>query len=352
MSVQSEPAEVQGPQEIAPVTVAAAPLAPAPQARRKWVVAGLLVAGAATLVGVRLMQMQRALNQVEQRLEELSSLHQRDQAQLHELGERAAATALRTEQLEQELTIFASRDPSADAELRRLREQSVLSEVDELLALATSQLQISHDPAAAAAALATADARLARLPRAQFFALREALARDIERLRKVPAVDLTGMAIRLDRLVQGVDSWHMLADPTRRLAAPPAKPKSEVPAAGRLPWIERELGDAFRDLVRIHPVDAPEALLLPADQRQLVREHLRLRLLNARQSMLLRNEPIFRSDLSDSQGLIIRYFDSGDPLVAAALAQIKTMAATSVDASLPSLEDSQAAIRSARPLPP
>jgi uncharacterized protein HemX len=319
------------------------------------VLAALLVTGA--VVVAQLQDQQRALaQQLQQRADELAGQHQRDQAQLREVEERIAATARRTEQLEQQLTVFAGRDPSADAELRRLREQSVLTEADELITLAISQLQVLHDPAAAASALATADARLARLPRTQLYPLREALARDIERLRKTPTVDLTGMAIRLDRLVQGVDSWHLLGDPTRRLSVPPPKPKAESGSApapgGRLGWLGREFGDAFRDLVRIRPVDAPEALLLPADQHQLVREHLRVRLLNARQAMLLRNEPLFRSDLADSQALIARYFDSTDPLVAAALAQLKTMATAAVDAPLPSLEDSQSALRSARPSAP
>ena len=54
----------------------------------------------------------------------------------------------RTEQLEQQLTLMAGRDTAADSELRRLREQYVLAEVDELLTLAGSQLQVAHDPKA------------------------------------------------------------------------------------------------------------------------------------------------------------------------------------------------------------
>jgi uncharacterized protein HemX len=338
-----------------------APLAPPPPAteapapfggRWKWIVLVVALLLGGSLVASRLVQLQRALEQLTQQAQAQSVQHQRDLEQIRDFEDRIGATTRRTEQLEQELTVFAGRDLSGDAELRRLREQSVLAEVDELLTLASSQLQISHDPAAAAAALGTADARLARLPRAQFFGLREALARDIERLRKAPTLDLTGMAIRLDRLVQGVDSWHLLADPGRRLMPAPVRPKTDPVPAGRFSWIGRELADTFHDLVRVRTVDAPEALLMPADQHQLMREHLRVRLLGARQSMLMRNEVLFRSDIADCQALIARYFDAGDPLVAAALVQLKGLAAAAIDVPAPSLEESQAALRSARPSAP
>jgi uncharacterized protein HemX len=320
--------------------------------RWKWIVLAVVLLLGGSLMVARLLQVQHALEQLGQQAQDQSVQHQRDLEQIRDFEQRMAATTRRTEQLEQELTVFAGRDLSGDAELRRLREQSVLAEVDELLTLASSQLQISHDPVAAATALGTADARLARLPRNQFFGLREALARDIERLRKAPTLDLTGMAIRLDRLVQGVDSWHLLADPGRRLAPAPVRPKTDPAAAGRFGWIGRELADTFRDLVRIRTVDSPESLLMPADQHQLVREHVRVRLLGARQSMLMRNEALFRSDVADCQLLIARYFDPGDPLVAAALAQLKGLAAAAIDVPVPSLEDSQAALRAARPAVP
>ena len=42
------------------------------------------------------------------------------------------------------------------------------------------------------------------------------LARDIERLKAAPAVDFTGMALKLDQLASSVDSWPLLAAVTQR----------------------------------------------------------------------------------------------------------------------------------------
>ena len=316
-----------------------------------WVLAIAVLAAAGTVVGLRLAALQRALVSVQQRSEEMAAQHAADVAERQALQERIEAALRRTAQLEQQLTLTSGRDTTADAELRRLREEHVLAEVDELLTLAGSQLQVVRDPNAAISALASADARLARVARPQFFALREAIGRDIERLRKTPAVDVAGTAIRLDRVVQAVDSWHFLADPTRRLAAPAPKLRTEAGPPARFGWIGHELRDTLRDLVWIRTVEAPDSLLLPADQQPLLREHLRVRLLMARQALLMRNQVLFRSDLTDSVTIINRYFDATDPQVAEKLAQLKALSAAAIDVPMPTLDDSLGALRAARPTP-
>ena len=312
-----------------------------------WVLAIVALAAAGAVVGLRLAALQRAVASVQQRSEEMAAQHAVDVAERQALQERIEAAQRRSDQLEQQLTLTSGRDTAADAELRRLREEHVLTEVDELLTLASSQLQVVRDPRAAIAALASADARLARVSRPQFFALREAVARDLERLRKTPAVDLFGGAIRMDRLAKDVDTWHLLADPTRRLAAPLPKPHTDNGPPSRFGWIGRELSDTLRDLVQVRTVDAPDSLLLPPGQYPLVREHLRVRLLMARQAMLMRNQTLFRADLDDSLGIIGRYFDENDPNVSDAIAQIKALKATTIDVPMPTLDDSLSALRAA-----
>jgi uncharacterized protein HemX len=313
-----------------------------------WVLAIIVLAAAGAVVGLRLAALQRALAGVQQRSDEMAAQHASDVAERQALQERMEAALRRTEQLEQQLPSTSGRDAATEAELRRLREEHVLVEVDELLTLAGSQLQVAHDPSAAISALASADARLARVTRPQFFALREAIGRDMDRLRKTPAVDIAGTAIRMDRLVQGVDSWHLLADPTRHLAAAAPKPRVENAPPSRFGWVGRELGDTLRDLVRIRTVEAPDSLLLPPDQQPLVREHLRVRLLMTRQALLMRNQTLFRADLADTLAIINRYFDVSDPLVSAAVALLKTLSTTAIDVPMPTLDDSLAALRAAR----
>jgi uroporphyrin-3 C-methyltransferase len=67
--------------------------------------------------------------------------------------------------------------------------------------------------------------------------------------------------------------------------------------------------EELRSLVRVTRIDQPEAMLLSPDQGVLLRENLKLRLLNARLSVLSRQLESASSDLQGSEQAIRRYFD-------------------------------------------
>ena len=243
------------------------------------------------------------------------------------------------------------------SDLSRGRDEAVLVEVERLITVAAQELQLSGNVATALAALQTADARLSRSDNARFVPLRRMLARDIERLKAAPAVDFTGMALKLDQLASSVDSWPLLAAVTT--APTPATASTGDSAVPSTPsgWWQRqwrallsELGE-YRDLVRIRHVDSPDSVLLDAQQQTLVRQQLRLRLLNARQALLARNDRLFRADLSEAQALMARYVDLRSAPAAGALALMKQLASTALSVELPTISDSMAAVRAVRTPP-
>jgi uroporphyrin-3 C-methyltransferase/uroporphyrinogen III methyltransferase/synthase len=196
-----------------------------------------------------------------------------------------------------------------------------------------------------------ADARLARIGGPQGIALRRAIARDLERLRAAPSVDLTGMALKLDQLAQSVDALPLLAEASARPAAavrPAAGAVASPPPATTWSRLRAWLGQEFGDLVRIREVDTPEALLLNGPQQQLVRHQLKLRLLDARQALLMRSDPLYRADLTEAQALLVRYFDLRAPAAAGAQAQLKQLAGLPLSVDLPQVSDSLAALRGLR----
>ena len=79
-------------------------------------------------------------------------------------------------------------------EFSRSREDSVVAEVEQAVALAAQQLQLAGNLEAALIALQQADARLAAHDRGQYASLRRALARDIETLKLQPVIDVPGLA--------------------------------------------------------------------------------------------------------------------------------------------------------------
>jgi uroporphyrin-3 C-methyltransferase len=269
------------------------------------------------------------------------------------LAAKQAQEALREAQAklaQLELRLAESQDRQASLEalyqdLSRNRDEWVLAEIEQILTVASQQLQLAGNVQAALAALQAADARLARARSPQFLPLRKAFAGDMERLKKAPGLDVGEIASRLDQLAASVDSLPLAQD-----ARPGAS--SEVGAApGQEGFIER-LWNGFlaelKQLVRIENIGRAEPVLLSPSQVFFLRENLKLRLLNARLALLARDEATYRSDLRAAASWLERYFDTRSRATATALGSLNRLGAGAASLSFPSIAESLAAVRSYR----
>jgi len=229
-------------------------------------------------------------------------------------------------------------------ELSRNRDEWQLAEIEQVLAIASQQLQLAGNVRAALLALQLAEARLAKSDRPQFVPIRRALARDIERLKALPTLDLAGMGMRLDGLAAQVDALPLAFD-ERSEPNPPAKESAGADERGFWARLSAEIWNELRQLVVVRQVGNAEPPLLPPSQAYFVRENLRLRLLSARLSLLARDEAGYREDLRTAQRWIQRYFDPRSKQTAEALNQLKQLASTTVSLELPSITESLEAVR-------
>jgi uroporphyrin-3 C-methyltransferase len=261
-------------------------------------------------------------------------------------------------------------------DLSKNRDEWALSEIDQVLSTASQQLQLAGNVSGALIALQIADRSMSRSDKPQFITIRRALARDTEKLKALPSVDSTGVALRLDSVIAQIDTLPMLSDEKPVLPAPPAaapvavvKPvhpaprgrllhgapaPAVVPAAG--PTLLDKLQDAWRgwssemwtdvrQLIRVRSVETPDALMLSPSQSYFLRENVKLRLLNARMALLSRNEAAFRSDLIAAQDALVKYFDTrarATQTVQGLLAQVQT---SNLAIEMPTLSDSLNAVR-------
>ena len=228
-------------------------------------------------------------------------------------------------------------------DLSRNRDEWQLAEIEQVLAIAQQQLQLAGNVRAALLALELAEARLARSDRPQFAPIRRALARDIERLKSLPALDAATISARIDALVAAVDALPLAYD-ERAVRAAEAK-QAPPPEGGFLARLGGEIWKELRQLVVVRRIEGPEPPLLPPAQAYFLRENLRLRLLNARLSLLARDEAGYRADLRASQAWIERYFDARSKPAADALAQLKTLLGTSLSFEMPTISESLEAVR-------
>ena len=259
-------------------------------------------------------------------------------------------------------------------ELSKNRDDWALAEIEQVLSTASQQLQLAGNVQGALIALQNADRSLSRSDKPQFIVIRRAIAKDLDRLKALPIVDITGIALRLDSAISQIDSMPLLSDERPAIAVIPPKnarrtpPRAEIktpPATARggmnVEWPEElrnkwnsfttEIWSEISQLIRIRNVETSDALLLSPSQAYYARENLKLRLLNARLALLTRNESAFRSDMIASQDAITKYFDTRARQTQISQALLRQIQASNLSIEMPTLAESLNAVRNYKAKP-
>ncbi|WP_076591883.1 uroporphyrinogen-III C-methyltransferase [Herminiimonas arsenitoxidans] len=260
-------------------------------------------------------------------------------------------------------------------DLFKKRDDWALAEIEQVLSTASQQLQLAGNVQGALIALQNADARLSRADSPQFVNVRRAIGHDIARLKALPSLDLTGIALRLDSVIGQIDTMPLLSDEQPALPASepknrpvPVKPHAKnakataaeeaAPAndwwpVAKAKWesVSSEMWGEIQQLIRVRSVDTSDALLLSPTQAYYARENLKLRLLNARLALLSRNESAFRSDMIASQDSISKYFDTRAKQTQTVQAMLKQVQSSNLAIEMPTLAESLNAVRNFKAKP-
>src|SRR3989338_7655647 len=227
------------------------------------------------------------------------------------------------------------------------RDETALAEVEQMLLIAGQQLQLSANVKAALIAMQSADARLQRMDRPAFNGLRKAIGQDMDKLRALPGVDITGINLQLDNLIAAVDELPLVYQQRvakKEDAVQASAPKNETAWQKLL----REIWQDVKQLVRIEDTGKAEIPLLPPNQEFFLRENLKLRLLSARLALLSRDEDGFRQELKTAQLWTAHYFDGKSNDAIRMLTGLKKIAASPVSIELPDVSPSLQAVRNYR----
>ncbi len=216
----------------------------------------------------------------------------------------------------------------------RTRDDSLVQDLESTLRLAQQQAQLTGSVQPLISALQSADQRIARAAQPRLNPVQRAIARDIERIQAAALVDLPALAGRLDELIGQLDELPLLnavapaqsngpEAPAVAVKDEPVTPAQQAaPAAGASAWQRLQswwfdwsarawanLSARGSELVRVHRVDQPEAMLLAPDQEFFLRENTKLKLLNARLALLARQLGTASADLRAVEATLQRYFD-------------------------------------------
>jgi uroporphyrin-3 C-methyltransferase len=334
-----------------PLHEAASPAPPAarrdPARVRRWLLA-LVLALLAVAVLVVWLDGRNARHvlrtDVAKRLFDLDVLDQTTRVKVKDAQDGLREAQAKLALLESRLAESQTQQAALEALYRELapsRDEWALTEIEQVLQLASQQLQLARNVPSALAALQLADSKLQRLDRPQFVPLRRALARDMDRLKAVPYVDVPGISLRLDQAIAAVDSLPLALEERLPPQAAPKPPADESGWRGFL----RAVWQDVRQLIRVENLDRPEVPLLSPQQQFFLRENLKLRLLSARFSLLFHDQQNFRADLIAADTWLRKYFDTRSPAVSALQTLLKQMQATDMASGMPDVVGSLEAVR-------
>jgi uroporphyrin-3 C-methyltransferase len=197
--------------------------------------------------------------------------------------------------------------------LSRSRDENLVLDIESSLRLAQQQAQLTSSLEPLLGVLKTAQQRLQRASNPRLISIQRAIDRDLELVKSAQITDLPGMLLVLDELVALTDELPLVIE-LQRPQIQSNKPTDAATSQPGMPWwkmaFERVLLEA-RGLLRVSRIDSPEAALLAPEQGFLLRENLKLKLLNARLSLLARQTDAAKADLQAVTVSLKKYFDPG-----------------------------------------
>ncbi len=208
-----------------------------------------------------------------------------------------------------------------------------LAEVDYLLVLANSEMQLRGRADTALAALEAADERLEALADPAMTPIREALAEDRARLRELEEPDVTGKAVRLSGLKGQVAELALDRGAIRQPAEVDETPEDPGP------WqrFRRRGAEVLSDLVVIRHEEARDRPLLAPEQEYFLRRNLELQLATARLALLEEEPEIWDDSLAEARAWLDSYFDREDSAVAAFREDLEALAEVDIARERPEL---------------
>lgn len=268
--------------------------------------------------------------------------------------EETQALAARVALLEAKLNEAQGQQAALESmyqDLAKGKDERLLAEIEQSVAIASQQLQLAGNVEAALIALQSADARLTQHGGPQFAGIRRLITRDIDRLKALPQADISAMASRLESVVAAVDTLPLAyaqrpprtaAQETQKATSPSITESAYWSGLLEGSWTE------VKQMVRIERMDQDAPALLAPSQALFLRENLRLRLINARLSLLQRDSSSFRDDLKLSVKWLEQYFDMRAPAVKNARDSLQKMSTSNLNLALPALDETLAALRAVR----
>lgn len=216
----------------------------------------------------------------------------------------------------------------------------ILAEVESMLRLAQQRLLMARDTRTALALMQSADEILRDIDDSNLFPVREALADDIAALRGVPELDVEGGYVRLNAVMERIDSLQLREVTREQLAAAETVESSAESGSTLDRWL-RELGE----LVSVRRLDEPLQGNISTEQGHFIRQNIRLLLEQAQLALWRGEEDIYTGNIDQATDYLQRYFLTDDAEFRAAIDALEALRERTVTVQIPPASSGLTALR-------
>lgn len=231
-------------------------------------------------------------------------------------------------------------------QLNKTHGDLLIADAEYLLSIANQKLHLIGDVKAVLAAMEAADQRLHDSGDPAVFKVREALAEEIETLRRINAPDIVGLSSKLLALETKVKDIPLFLPHAGKVSEPAVTPGTTEPApAGEGEGPLDSALDNFKDLITIRRTDRPVNAVLHPEQAEALRQVLILKLETGRAALLRGDEGMYKANLESAREWLNEHFDPGAEKTQEVAAEISTLADQPIRMPFPDISKSLTLLR-------
>lgn len=232
-------------------------------------------------------------------------------------------------------------------QLDKTRGDLLVADAEYLLSIANQKLHLIGDVKAVLAAMEAADQRLYDSGDPAVFKVREALAEEIETLRRLNAPDVVGLSARLLAIENQVKNIPLFLPHAGKVNERYDTPETgeSAPAADDEDTIGSTL-DNIKDLIKIRRTDRPINAVLHPEQAEALRQVLLLKLETARAALLRGDDNMYKTNLASAREWLNEHFDPSAEQTQKVAEEITSLADQPIRVPFPDISKSLTLLRS------
>jgi uroporphyrin-III C-methyltransferase len=306
------------------------------------VLISLLAIGLSGTVYLQLDKFKTSSNEEASRIKQIAAERSGLELKLTETNQENQQLANQLAELQQQQAELSASLSSVLQQQSMGNDDWALAEIEHLLIIATHRLQLERDISMTLAAMQAADDRLRDNDDPRLLAIRQQLMADMNALKAVEAVDISGLVLFLSDLVGRVtdlplNQVEVMADVEQDSAV--EEQSSNWQKLKTSVWQE------LKGLVRISRQGEESPVMLLPEQQYFLYQNLRLQLESARYAVLRRDTDNLQVSVDILSTWLGDYFDTSDSAVINILESLSQMATLELNPSLPDISSSLETLR-------